>query len=470
MADRILLIDDENSVLFALRDHFLGHGYQVDCAADTPSAHAFLEQNTYSTAVIDLQLGLVSQASLEGLELIGDIRQRFPQTKVIALTGHSSPQVEREARQRGASAFMSKPPRLVELNRLAAAFSRGLIMGAPAKILVVDDEPANCELLREILTPHGLEIFTAFDGRSCLDEFRRVQPDLVLLDVQLPLLDGFEVCRRIKNDPDTRLIPVVLVTAVTAVQDRVRGIASGADDFLTKPLDSTQLLARVRSLLNLKNFTDELERAESILFALARSIEAKDPYTEGHCERLSDYAAALGERMGLPGNEIIALKRAGVVHDIGKVAVPDAILLKPTGLTPEERLLMQQHTIVGEKICAPLKSFRLVLPIIRSHHEKMDGSGYPDGLRRFQIPMTVRILQMVDVYDALKTKRPYKAAMSQEETLSMMESEVVKGWWDRDVFLEFKNLLQKKNTAEFTIRSRSQTGMSVVPVTAAGRS
>jgi cyclic di-GMP phosphodiesterase len=293
---------------------------------------------------------------------------------------------------------------------------------------------------------------------------------MVLLDVQLPLLDGFEVCRRIKNDPDTRLIPVVLVTALTAVQDRVRGIASGADDFLTKPLDSTQLLARVRSLLNLKNFTDELERAESILFALARSIEAKDPYTEGHCERLSEYASALAERMGLPGNEIIALRRAGIVHDIGKVAVPDAILLKPSALTPEERLLMQQHTIVGEKICAPLKSFRLVLPIIRSHHEKMDGSGYPDGLRRFQIPMTVRILQIVDVYDALKTKRPYKPAMSQEETLSMIESEVVKGWWDRDVFLEFKNLLQKKNTAEFSIRSRSQIGMSVVPLTAGGRS
>src|SRR5438270_6475180 len=446
MPDRILLVDDENSVLFALRDHFLGHGYHVDCAAEAASARVFLEQNTYSTAVIDLQLGLVSQASLQGLDLIGDIRDRYPQTKVIALTGHSSPQVEREARQRGASAFMSKPPRLVELNRLAASYSRGLVMGAPAKILVVDDEPANCELLREILSPHGLEIFTAFDGRSCLDEFRRVQPDLVLLDVQLPLLDGFEVCRRIKNDPDTRLIPIVLVTALSAVEDRVRGIACGADDFLTKPLDSTQLLARVRSLLNLKNFTDELERAESILFALARSIEAKDPCTEGHCDRLSEYASALGERMGLPANEIVALRRAGIVHDIGKVAIPDAILLKPSALNADERLAMQQHTLVGEKICAPLKSFRLVLPIIRSHHEKMDGSGYPDGLKRFQIPAPVRILQIVDVYDALKTKRPYKPAMSREEALNIMEAEVEKGWWDGETLGEFRRLLQKKSS------------------------
>jgi putative two-component system response regulator len=243
------------------------------------------------------------------------------------------------------------------------------------------------------------------------------------------------------------LTPIVLMTGLSAVQDRVRGIAAGADDFLTKPLDSTQLLARVRSLLNLKNFTDELERAESILFVLARSIEAKDPCTEGHCERLSDYASELGERMGLPPSELIALRRAGIVHDIGKVAVPDAILLKPGALTPAERIVMQQHTVIGERICAPLKSFRLVLPIIRSHHEKMDGSGYPDGLKRFQIPATVRILQIVDIYDALKTKRPYKTPMSQDEALRVIDSEVEKGWWDLNTFTEFKKLLQSKKPA-----------------------
>ncbi len=444
MADRILLVDDEDSVLLGLREHFLGHGYQVDCAREASSALSLLRQKSYATAVVDLRFGVSDHASLHGLNLIEDIRRQFPQTKIIALTGQTSTHIERQARDRGASAFLTKPPKLSELNRLAAAFSRGLVGRASGKILVADDDPSNCELLREILSPHGLEVFTALDGRGALEEFKKVQPDLLLLDVRMPGLDGFEVCRRLKGDPDTRLTPVVLMTGLTAIEDRIQGIGAGADDFLTKPLESSQLIARVRSLLNLKNFTDELERAESILFALARSIEAKDPYTEGHCERLSDYASALAERMGLPGNEIIALRRAGIVHDIGKVAIPDAILLKPTALNAEERLAMQQHTIVGERICAPLKSFRLVLPIIRSHHEKMDGSGYPDGLKRSQIPITVRILQIVDVYDALKTKRPYKPAMSQEEVLKTMDAEVKKGWWDGDTFSEFKNLLQRK--------------------------
>jgi putative two-component system response regulator len=197
-------------------------------------------------------------------------------------------------------------------------------------------------------------------------------------------LDGFEVCRRLKSNSATRLVPIVLVTALSAVEDRVRGLEAGADDFLIKPVDRTELLARVRSLLSLKAFTDELEQAETVLFSLAQSIEGKDPYTEGHCQRLSDYSAYLAERMGLPLEQITALRRAGIVHDIGKIAVPDAILLKPAKLTPEEFQAMQQHPLVGERICGPLKSFRLVLPIIRHHHEKLDGTGYPDGLKEIR--------------------------------------------------------------------------------------
>src|SRR5262249_16992455 len=171
-------------------------------------------------------------------------------------------------------------------------------------------------------------------------------------------------------------------------------------------------MARVRSLLRLKAFTDELERAEAVLYALARSIEGKDPYTLGHCERLEGLSAQLGERVGLTADEIKALRRAGIVHDIGKVAVPDSILLKHGHLTSTEQRIMRQHPLVGEQICTPLKSFNLVLPIIRHHHEKMDGSGYPDGLEGVKIPLTARILQIVDIYDALITARPYKPALS----------------------------------------------------------
>jgi putative two-component system response regulator len=235
---------------------------------------------------------------------------------------------------------------------------------------------------------------------------------------------------------------VVLITALTAIEDRVAGIEAGADDFLAKPVEREQLIARVRSLLRQKAFTDELERAESVLFALARSIEGKDPYTQGHCERLADYSARLGEHMDLSAQEVKALRRAGIVHDIGKVAVPDSILFKPARLTRTEKLILQRHPIVGERICAPLKSFQLVLPIIRHHHEKMDASGYPDGLKGEEIPLTARVLQIVDVYDALTTKRPYKRALSVADALAVMKKEIKRGWWDPTVAAAFEEMME----------------------------
>src|SRR6202022_4610630 len=245
-------------------------------------------------------------------------------------------------------------------------------------ILVADDQSSNRELLEELLTTQGFKVTAASDGVAALEKLGTVQADLVLLDVMRPRLNGFEVCERIKNNPDTYLVPVILISALSDKQDRLEGIKVGADDFLSRPLDRSELLARVRSLLKLKQRTDELERAAAVLFSLARSIEGKDPYTHGHCERLSDYSARLGEHLGLLEDQIIALRRAGVVHDVGKIAVPDAILLKPGSLTADEWKLIREHPIVGERICAPLKSFRFVLPIIRHHHEKFDGSGYPD--------------------------------------------------------------------------------------------
>jgi putative two-component system response regulator len=258
----------------------------------------------------------------------------------------------------------------------------------------------------------------------------------------MPGMDGFEVCRHIKATPETRLTPVVLITGLTATEDRIMGINSGADDFLSKPIDLNELLARTRSLLRLKQYTDELENAEAVLFSLAHSIEARDPYTHGHCERLAEMSARMGERLGVPEEQIKALRRAGVVHDIGKVAVPDSILLKPGPLTADETKVMQKHPVVGERICAPLKTFRLVLPIIRHHHEKHDGSGYPDGLSGDEIPLTARILQLSDVYDALTTDRPYKVAFTPEVALDLMGEEAERGWWDRGLFEAFREMIR----------------------------
>lgn len=321
-------------------------------------------------------------------------------------------------------------------------------------ILVADDQVPNRELLHELLTSHGFKVLVAGDGAEALDYLNKAPVDLVLLDVMMPHLNGFEVCQRIKSNPDTDLIPVILITALSDKQDRMDGIKAGADDFLTRPVDHSELLARVRSLLKLKYRTDELERAESVLFSLARSIEGRDSYTHGHCERLAQYSAFLGVHLGLSEEQITALRRAGVVHDIGKIAVPDSILLKPSSLSPDEWKLIREHPVVGERICAPLKSFRLVLPIIRHHHERYDGSGYPDGLRGEGIPITARVLQIVDVYDALTTVRPYKPAFSNTDALQTMQQEVTRGWWDPRIFEQFEQFVRSR-TAGFLSRSEA---------------
>jgi putative two-component system response regulator len=315
------------------------------------------------------------------------------------------------------------------------------------RILIVDDESAARIALATLLRREGFEVRDVSEGAAALTECASFRPDLILLDIVMPGVDGFEVCRRIKATPETRLTPVVLITGLSATEDRIKGINAGADDFLSKPIDFNELLARTRSLLRLKQYTDELENAEGVLFSLAQSIEARDPYTSGHCERLAEMSARLGEKLGLPEEDIKALRRAGIVHDIGKVVVPDAILLKPGPLSADETEMMRKHPVVGERICAPLRTFRLVLPIIRHHHERHDGSGYPDGLRGDQIPLTAAILQLADVYDALTTDRPYRKASSPEVALRIMDEEAARGWWDRNLFNDFRTMIGNGQSA-----------------------
>lgn len=313
--------------------------------------------------------------------------------------------------------------------------------GLGAHLLVADDDPILRSTLERLLRREGYTVTTAADGNGVIAAFRERPPDLLLMDVLMPGLDGFEVCRWLKGQPETRLIPVVLVTGLNATGDRVRGIECGADDFLSKPVGRIELLARVRSLLRVKGYVDELERAESVVFTLAKAIEERDRYTQGHCERLASYASQLGRRLGLPDDEVTALRRAGIVHDIGKVGVPDGVLMKAGPLTAEEWALMREHPVTGERICRGLKSFRLVLPIIRHHHEKLDGTGYPDGLAGDQIPATARVLQVVDVYDALATDRPYRRALAPAQAVETLYAEAAKGWWDAQVVTTFAEML-----------------------------
>jgi putative two-component system response regulator len=309
-----------------------------------------------------------------------------------------------------------------------------------ARILVVEDDRQVGGLLRMLLAAEGHQVTAVESGEDGVAEARRDAPDLVLLDVVLPGMNGFKVCRTLKADPALQLTPVVLLTGLGDVQHRVNGIEAGADDFISKPFDRTELLARVRSLLRVKAYTDALESAELVLFALARSIEARDPYTRGHCERLMLFGGALARAVGLDADQVRTVELGATVHDIGKIALPDSILLKEGPLTPEERALMQQHPVTGETICKPMRSFQKVLPVIRHHHERLDGSGYPDGLVGDEIPATARVLQVVDVFDALTTVRPYKAARTVPEAVRILRTEAKRGWWDRDVVEAFVTL------------------------------
>ena len=312
------------------------------------------------------------------------------------------------------------------------------------RLLVVDDNPDTMELMSELLASRGYEVVAVPDALQAEIEIRREVPDLILSDVIMPGKSGYELCREVKENPATRLVPFVLITGLSERVDRLRGIEAGADDFLNKPIFSEELFARVKSLLKLKEFTDELETAESVLCTLGRSVESRDPYTEGHCERLAENASNLGRHLGLNEESIVALRRGGYLHDLGKIAVPDDILKKGTNLTDEEWAIMKQHPLTGENICRPLKSLRLVLPIIRNHHEHSDGSGYPDGLRKAEIPLLPRVLQVVDVYDALRTARPYKAALGHEQAALTMRQEARGGLWDEELVAEFLSMLEKQ--------------------------
>jgi putative two-component system response regulator len=298
------------------------------------------------------------------------------------------------------------------------------------KLVVADDERQNRELLSRLMTRLGYAVVTAENGEHALAAVTRERPDVVILDVEMPALNGIEVCRRLKADMATRLLPVVLVTGLTSTADRVRGIEAGADDFLTKPFMIAELEARVRSLIRLKRYTDDLDSAESVIVSLALTIEARDPYTRGHCERLANYASAFGEFLGLDDDSRVALYRGGFLHDIGKVGIPDAVLLKTGPLTAAEYSLMKEHTVIGDRLCGELRSLEDVRPIVRHHHERANGTGYPDGLTQDNFPLLAQIMAVVDAYDAMTTDRPYKAARTPEQAFGELKGEVVKGWKD----------------------------------------
>lgn len=310
-------------------------------------------------------------------------------------------------------------------------------------ILVVDDNEANVELLEAYLTAYGYDVITAMNGESGLEKTYENMPDLLLLDIMMPGLNGYEVCKKLKEDEKTRFIPIVMITALTEVDDKVKGLDVGADDFLSKPFNKLELMARVRSLLRLKTLHDDLESSEDIICALALAMQAKDPYTKGHSERVARLSRNIAEEIGLSSIMQGKLHKAGILHDIGKIGIKETTLNKQGSLDATESKEITSHPQTGANICEPLKSLNDIIPMIRHHHEWFNGSGHPDGLKGDEIPLGAKIISIADTYDAMTSARPYRDAMTKEKALQIMESEKDRGQWDPEIMTVFLKMMSK---------------------------
>lgn len=314
----------------------------------------------------------------------------------------------------------------------------------PLAVLAVDDDSTNLMVIEKMLSPHSCRVLKAMSGQEALDRVWQELPDVILLDVMMPGMSGFEVCRKLKASESTRLVPIIIVTALQEKEDRIKGIQAGCDDFISKPIDRLELLARVHALGQVKRLNDDLDHAEAVVLSLARAVEAKDLTTGDHCDRLIRLSRAFGTFLGLEEKDLSTLERASILHDVGKIGIPDAILLKPGKLTEDEWEIMRQHPVLGEEICHPLRSLSDVCPVVRHHHEKFNGTGYPDGLIGESIPYLARVFQILDAFDAMTTERPYKKAFSLEKTVETLRGETSRGYWDPQLIDRFIDFIEQK--------------------------
>ncbi len=312
----------------------------------------------------------------------------------------------------------------------------------PFRILVVDDDAVHRRLAMATLSSPKYEVCEACDGRQAVAWLHGADFDCVLLDHRMPELDGHDVLRIIRREMNEALLPIIMVSGVGDSSDAIaEALRLGANDYIRKPYDPLELVARVDAAVAHKRLTDQLVDAESILFAQARMAEARDRHTGDHVARVAHNAVIFGQAIGLSADELTALRRGAVLHDIGKLGIPDAILLKPGRLTAEEWVIMESHTVIGERLVSGLRRMHDAAEIILSHHERWDGSGYPYQTKGEDIPLLARIFQLVDIHDALTFERPYKAALPTAEVARLLQEEAERGWRDPELTHAFLDLL-----------------------------
>lgn len=312
---------------------------------------------------------------------------------------------------------------------------------APYRVLLVDDDPLQRALATEILEPPHYQVDAVaggIDAMACLETHTY---DVILLDQHMPDVSGDDVCRHVRQVLGDAMLPIIVVTGSSSADQLERSFAAGATDFIRKPYQATELVARIESAVSRKRLTDQLDSAEEVMFALARMVEARDGETGDHCTRLAELAVRFGRALGLAPEQLLALRRGGVLHDIGKLGIPDRVLLKRGPLDDAEWTIMRTHPLIGDRLCASLRSLHLTAPIVRSHHERWDGSGYPDGLVGEQIPLLARVFQLCDIFDALTNARAYKPGMPTAAALEIMQGECDRGWRDPALMRTFRELV-----------------------------
>ncbi|MCL4557320.1 MAG: response regulator [Deltaproteobacteria bacterium] len=440
---RILIVEDDSKSARLIRDILELRGHSVIEAGNGLSAMRMINDHLPDLIFMDINLPGMDGMTLTKLIKASSKTGRIP---VIALTAAAMKGDRARFTQAGCDDYVSKPFHIKDILEMLNKYGGAVEQGAkvrPSIVLVADDMPQNIELIDATLSPLGYHTISANNGIQALEKIRTLHPDIALINVVMPGLNGMDVCKNIKSDEYYSTIPVIMITALDDADDKINALSAGADEFLTKPIDRSELIVRVGNLLKIKKHIDglnskilektqELQKVNSdlkeansdIIYRLSKAVEYMDVDTGEHNVRVSRYVMIMANAMGFSKDDVETFYLASSLHDVGKIGVPLSILLKPSALTPEEFEQIKRHTIVGARILhsSGVRLLEMAGKVALTHHERVDGTGYPHGLKTDSIPVEGRITALADVFDSMTIKRPYRDALPVDQTVEYIKS------------------------------------------------